>query len=392
MVGFADNIGERVRAAHTTIAAQWFDRLLTLLPVDAVEIFPSASLLDHIPSLVVDIGSYLQAPEDDAIAANTMVLEKARELGTLRHNQKASLHQLLREYQLLGTVLVDFVRDETIRLGLTPSAEEAFSLASRLHHAVDVLRQTTIETFVGLYTETITSQAERLDQFTRMATHEWRQPLGSLQFAVNLLRRSELSPEQTRQTLDIMERNVAHLIAVTRKIEVLARIRTEQDDPVVQEVPLSTVAAEAARQVGEMAEARGVQLRIAEGLPSVTADVGRLELALLNLLSNGIKYADASKPVRLVEVLPGSSENGDCQILVRDNGIGIPAQRLSTIFDRFSRAHADRDEILQVTGLGLGLSIVADCARALGGRIDVQSEEGQGTTFILTLPKGPPAR
>jgi signal transduction histidine kinase len=131
-----------------------------------------------------------------------------------------------------------------------------------------------------------------------------------------------------------------------------------------------------------------VELRVGEGLPVIRCDVGRLELALLNLLSNGIKYADMSKPDRRVKVLAGDADEERCQLLVRDNGIGIPRARLGSIFDRFSRAHADRDEALRVTGLGLGLSIVADCTQALGGQIAVQSDEGLGTTFILTLPKG----
>ncbi len=389
MIGFADSIGERVRAEHTTIAARWFERLVLLLPVDATEVFPSSSLLDHIPSLVVDIADYLQAPEEEAIAANTVVLEKARELGTLRHQQRASLHQLLREYQLLGTVLVDFVRDETTRLGLAPTPAEGVTVASRLHQAVNVLMQTTVETFVGLYTRTITEQAERLDEFTRMATHEWRQPLGSLQFAISLVRDSPLTPEQTRQALDVMDRNLAHLIAITRKIEILARLRTEPDDPAVQEVSLTTVAREAARQLQEMAEARAVELRITDGLPTISCDVGRLELALVNLLSNGIKYADGAKSDRFVEIVAGAADEGAAQIVVRDNGIGIPAARLSRIFDKFSRAHAERDGDLRVAGLGLGLSIVADCARSLGGRIEVESEERVGSSFILTLPLAP---
>ena len=136
-----------------------------------------------------------------------------------------------------------------------------------------------------------------------------------------------------------------------------------------------------------MADARDVEMRIAEDLPMVIIDAGRLELALVNLLSNAIKYSDPGKPSRFVEVCAEAATGGECQIIVRDNGIGIPADRIGSIFDRFSRAHADRDDLSGVTGVGLGLSIVADCIRTVGGRVDVESVEGVGTTFQISIPR-----
>ncbi len=139
----------------------------------------------------------------EAIASNTAILNKASELGALRHAQRASLHQVLREYQLLGDVLVSFVLEELERTGASPTASETVQLVSRLHHAVDVLSQATVEAFVGLYTQTIADQSERLDQLTRMAAHEWRQPLGVLQFGIRLLRRPDVNPEVIDRTLGL---------------------------------------------------------------------------------------------------------------------------------------------------------------------------------------------
>lgn len=389
ITGFGDIIAERMRVEHAALAGRWLDRLSSIVPVEASEVFPTSSLLDHIPALIVDISGYLRAPEEEAIAASTTVLAKARELGALRHGQRASLHQVLREYQLLGSILVTFVREETARLMLRPSPEETVVVVSRLHQAVNVLMQSTVETFVELYTRTISDQAERLEEFTRMATHEWRQPLGTLQFAIELLRRTAGTDERSGRTLDVIERNVSHLVELTRKIEWLARIARGSDDATVQELPITTPAAEAARQLREMADARGVELRVGKDLPTVLVDVGRLELVLLNLLSNGIKYSDPAKSPRFVEVVGEPAAGDDVRILVRDNGLGIPANRLKAIFERFSRAHVERDQALGVTGLGLGLSIVADCVRAIGGRIEVHSVEGEGSTFTLTIPARP---
>ena len=383
---FGDIIAERIRAEHQVLAARWFERLVDLLPVDARDVFPTESLLDHIPDLILEIGEYLGHPGGEAIAANAEILAKARELGALRHAQHASLHQLLREYQVLSGVLVTFVLEEMDRLGVAPPPSTAVTLVSRLHQAVDVLSQATVEAFVTLYTETIAEQSDRLEQFTRMAAHEWRQPLGALQFGVSLLRRPEFPEERRDRALEVIERNVARLINLTHTLETVARMRQDTDSPVVQQVSAATVAGEAARQLREMADARGVEIRVDESLPTVTADVGRLELTFLNLLSNGIKYSDPAKSERYVEVSADGSAPGHCRILVRDNGIGIPAAALETIFARFTRAHGEREDLRGVDGIGLGLSIVEDCVRAMGGRVDVESREGAGTLFTLTLP------
>ena len=387
--GFSDAIAERLAADHALLAARWFSRLHDLLPVEPNEVFPSDSLLDHIPSLIVDISEYLKAPEAAAIAANTQVVNKARELGKLRHEQRASLHQVLREYQLLGSILMRFVEDESMKLTFTPAPQECVAVASRLHHAVAVLLQETVETFVGLYTQTITEQSERLRQFTRMATHEWRQPLAPIATAVSLLRLPGLVDAQRAYAVELISRNVSNLVDMTYKLERVARLDVDTDNPILQAVSIGTVAAEAARQLREMAEARGVQVRIAADLPSLIVDVGRLELALVNLLSNAIKYSDPAKEARYVEIAANDESHGTCDIVVSDNGIGIPSRRVADIFRRFTRAHADRDGGDSIAGVGLGLAIVDDCVRAMDGVIRVESQEGAGTTFVLRLPCEP---
>ncbi len=386
---FGDLIGARMRSEHRVLAARWFERLLDLLPVKARDVFPTEHLLDHVPALILEISDYLQQPAGEAIASNTAILEKASELGALRHAQRASLHQVLREYQVLAGVLVTFVLEELERAGTSPSPTETVQLVSRLQQAVDVLSQATVEAFVGLYTQTITDQAERLDQFTRMAAHEWRQPLAALQFGVRLLREADFDRPRLDDTLANVERNVQRLVDLTHQLETIARVRSNSDSPVLQAVSISTVAHEAARQLREMAEARAVEIRVSDALPTLTVDVGRLELAFVNLLSNAIKYSDPDKTDRYVEMVGESGGDGFVHIEIRDNGVGIGAAALTTIFQRFTRAHADTAALLHVDGIGLGLSIVEDCVRAMGGHIDVQSVEGRGTTFTMKLPATP---
>jgi len=391
-VEFESLIAVRIEEQHLALATRWFERLLTLLPVEARDIFPTNSLLDHIPHVIAEMGECVRRPDEIAAAANTSLTDKARELGNLRHSQRASLHQVLREYQILGDVLVAFVLDELASLPDAPDAQGAVMVVARLQQAVNALCQTTVETFVALYTETITDQAHRLEEFTRLAAHEWRQPLSTLQFGVTLLQRPDLDGARTARLWAAMERNVAQLVEVTRKLEAVARLGGGLDTPVLQAVPLTTVAQEAARQLHDVAEARGVVIEIAPDLPELLVDVGRLELALVNLLSNGIKYSDPAKAERQVVVRGRLTSDGDwCELDVADNGVGIPSHALTSVFRRFSRAHTDREDLAHVAGLGLGLAIVDDAIRALDGQVWVSSVEGEGTTFTLRLPVRVPA-
>jgi len=253
---FGDVIADLIRVHHRALATRWFERLLALLPVEAREVFPTESMLDHIPALILAIGDGLRLPDQDAVAANTAILEKARELGALRHAQRASLHQVLREYQILSAVLVAFVVSEMEQALLAPPPGDIVNVVARLHAAVNVLAQTTVETFVTLYTDTIARQTARLEEFTRMAAHEWRQPLGALQFGLTLLRRPDLAPERAERTWDAVERTVNHLIELTHKLETVARMHGIDDSMLTQNVSLTTVAGEAARQLRDMADAR----------------------------------------------------------------------------------------------------------------------------------------
>ena len=133
-------------------------------------------------------------------------------------------------------------------------------------------------------------------------------------------------------------------------------------------------------------QSRHVDVRIAPDLPSITTDVARLELVLVNLLSNAIKCSDPAKAERFVEARRAPAPTGRCAFTIRDNGIGVPRDRIEAIFGQFVRAHSARDTELGVRGMGLGLSIVPECLDAMGGTITAESVETKGTTFTITLP------
>lgn len=394
--GYVGIVSHLIASERIVLADRWLTRLRGLLTVDPNEVFPSQELLDHIPSLIAEIALYLRAPADEEIAANAAVIDKARELGSLRHSQQASVHQVLREYEILGELLEAFVVGETERLGLQPSAGACFELLRRLTRSIRTLLRTTVETFISEYVTTLEERNDRIKSFNRMASHELRSPLGTLTFAATLLNTDvvQADPERLTKVATVIRSNVDRLSWLVENVQRLARLDLSIDVPSQQHVELSTIATEVIRQLDEMAAAKDVTLRVAPGLPALVIDPARVELVLLNLVSNGIKYSDTSKSDCFVEIGSAPSADGppySCVIYVRDNGLGVPEGQRDAIFDRFFRAHGHLDRELGVTGTGLGLAIVAECVEALGGTIRCESTFGAGATFLIALPCEQPA-
>ena len=386
---YADVVSQRVSAERSVLAARWLNRLNELLLVEPNAVFPSDQLLDHIPTLIAEIAAYVKAPADEEIATNAAVIDKARELGSLRHEQRASVHQLLREYEILGELLEGFVIDETERLALHPTPAECLEVLRRMTRATRTLMRTTVDTFVSQYTTTIQERNERIKNFNRMASHELRTPIGTLLFASAMLNTDviQLDSDRVARIASTISSSAERLSRLVTNLERLSRLTDPPDMPSQQEVDLQALAAEVVRQVDEMATARDVVIRInVAEVPPLLIDSARLELVLLNLVSNAIKYCDPSKPDRFIEVAASLTSAEMCAIIVRDNGLGIAEQDQTAIFDRFFRAHSHLDHALGVTGTGLGLAIVAECVRELDGSIRCESSLGSGTTFLISVP------
>lgn len=391
---FRSIIGQRLEEAHRLLALRWLEQLTALVPVDPNDIFPGEQLLGHAPTLIREIAAFLQAPEHESIAANAVVTARATELGQLRHAQHASIHQVLREYRTLRGVITGFIAEEIDRRRLAPMPAELMDLMNRLDAAVEVLLQTTIDTYVAEYTQAITQHTARLEGFNRMVTHELRQPLSTLQFALRRLAADDVWAHRASRdrVVETAERNVVRMNDTLGKLLALSRTGGAAESALVQRVELSALAREVIDQLREMADARQVDVRLATPLPAIEIDVARLELVLVNLVSNAIKYSDPAKPARVVEIatVPGDAPRS-CTLSIRDNGIGIAEHDLRSIFARFYRGSAARDRELGTSGLGLGLAIVAECVDALKGDIRVESALGEGTTFFVELPVSPDA-
>lgn len=377
-------LAERLRAMSVLLGERWLDRVCELVTVSRIEFHPSRQLLDHIPEVVEQIAHHIESPDESSIEANPMAIRRAAELGELRHVQHASVHQLLREYRILAELLEECIAAEVEMMDEVPAGALVRTMR-RVNDAVRVLQQHTVDAFVANYTQTIERQTTQLRLFSRLVSHEIRQPLAVLQVISRALpvRGGDV---ESAQMMDIFERSVGRLTDVTGKLERLARITQATDlSPVERTVDLAEIAHDVAAQLAEAAAQRGVQVHVHPQLPVLRLDPARAELIFLNLMANAIKFSDPQKAVRYVEVHRGSGE--EPSVIIRDNGVGMAPPRLQTIFREFVRAHSQGADDVRAWGLGLGLSIVRECMDETKGWVRVDSLEGRGTTFKLTWPR-----
>jgi signal transduction histidine kinase len=225
------------------------------------------------------------------------------------------------------------------------------------------------------------------DDFLSIASHELNTPLTSLQLMVESLAEDSHSPANLLPAaVPIICRQTYRLRCL---VDDLLDVASLQQGPLRlrrQEVDLAQVVREVVQQFDEDLARAGCP--IAVHAPASLAghwDRARLAQVATNLLSNAIKFG-SGKPIEITVEGPQGGARSAVVLHVEDHGMGIPPERLPHIFGRFERAVSPRN----YGGLGLGLYIVHQVVRALGGTVQVQSALGLGSRFTVELPRHPP--
>jgi signal transduction histidine kinase len=367
------------------LTGRWLDRLCARVDLPANRVFPTDELLDHMPLLISGVADHLEDPTH-GLEAKAPVVQRAMELGALRYQQGFDEYEILKEFEILGGILFTFVTDAATGFEASYPADELFACANRLFRALTSIQQAAIAHYLQLMRHRLTEREERLRAFNRALTHEFRNRIGAAMGAGQLLEFPELGAEERSRLTGVVVRNMQSMRVVLENL--LELTRGEIDVRQQRHVRLPQAVAEAARHQREMAAARGVVVDIAPDLPDVEVYAAALELALTNLISNGIKYACPTRPHRWVKIegFVSSSEDGvPCELTidVRDNGIGVPESQQARLFQRLFRA--TNAEATAVEGTGLGLSIVREALDAFGGRISAESST-EGSRFRIVIP------
>lgn len=236
--------------------------------------------------------------------------------------------------------------------------------------------------------ETRQAEVARMkDQFVGMISHELRTPLSAIIGFLDLLRNDPEQPltEQQIEFVDIIERNAKRLLALVGDLLFTAQVESGRFPIAPHQLELTEAVRLAVESARPGAENEGVALtlELPEHPVDLTADPGRLGQSIDNLISNAVKFTPRGGSVTVTV----REEPSQVVLSVSDTGIGIPKAEQADLFNRFFRASTATQNA--IPGVGLGLNITHAIAAAHGGRIDVTSEPGVGTTFEMVLPTAP---
>jgi signal transduction histidine kinase len=225
--------------------------------------------------------------------------------------------------------------------------------------------------------------AELRGHFVSSVSHELRTPLTAIRMFAETLREGRLEQEGARKEyLDTIVNESERLTRLVDNVLDFSRIERGQKTYRFRPLSIEDVVRAAARAVQYPLTSQGFRLtmEVEEDLPMARGDPDALEQAVLNLLTNAIKYSGDSREIGLRL----RRSDGSAEIQVVDRGIGIPPEEQNRVFEKFYRVPARENELLP--GTGLGLTLVEHVARAHGGRVAVESRPGEGSTFSILIP------
>jgi signal transduction histidine kinase len=236
---------------------------------------------------------------------------------------------------------------------------------------------------VGQLTRTINQMAQELQQlsqaraqFLSKVSHELRTPLTIIKgFCVTLLRESP--PPDQQRSLQVIDQQTDYLTRLVTDLLELSRSQAGGLELQVQSVDLVDLAQEVVESLKPRAGEQNINLSMEKSTESAVAkiDLERIRQVMYNLLDNALKHTDSGGKVKLSI----NADDARVTIQVRDNGRGIPSDKLPYVFDSFFQVEP------QAPGAGLGLAVVKELVEAHGGTVSVESELGKGATFTVSL-------
>ena len=382
-VPFAEAVTRHLVGRTDQLAEQWLVELRKKLFMSPRRIFPDATLLNHIPVL---LRSLLEAVIDSEVTLeeNSFVQSELKKLADLRRVQGYTLKEIISEFQLLGDLVLSDIEAEASRFPEPVSPAEVIRFARRLQSALGTLTFETSEAYLEAASHDHRARAELISTFGRAVTHELRNRLNNALLALDVFRqrvgRRHLDADAS-SLLERLERTLHKMEGVATDVFAATVTENRPEHAAGRRQPFDELVREVLAEVAAFGARRRVELHWPDEMPCFQVDAARLQLVLVNLINNAIKYADPEKSRRHVSLrVSRTAAEAEWRIDLIDNGIGIPDRFQNDVFIRNVRA-ADSDE----AGEGLGLALAREAVAQMGGRLWLSSVKGEGSAFSFTL-------
>jgi signal transduction histidine kinase len=385
---------ESLRLDQVNLTERWMRAVFHDTELSEADRLTYEQLSDHIPAILEEICSALEDQDLDQV--EPAIERNARKHGKLRWRQGYRIDELVRELDLFRQMLAgQIVQFSESRPYFTRRHEER--ARHFIDEAVSFVTLTSIREVVTERDRKIDEYTGRLEranheltlkqrlvgdlyesrmQITRSVVHDLRNFLNVFSMALQLMSRA---PSKVEAALALANRQAADMKALVDELVEYSVVLGDTNHPGVEAFDLRELFDELVASCGPAVEAKGLRLSASfgAGLSTIVSNRLKLKQVALNLLTNAAKYTKVGQ----VE-LTMTADGGDrWRLQVSDTGVGIGVLDRERVFKEFERATQD-----DIPGAGLGLAIVRELTRVLGGQLRFDSHEGEGTRFEITFP------
>ncbi|MEM6638833.1 MAG: HAMP domain-containing sensor histidine kinase [Pseudomonadota bacterium] len=369
---------EYLESHAEALVGQWIDWVRARVASNTMQALPERALRNHIPPVLASLAKYLAHPIE---LARGELLENLKLHGQIRRDQGYSLAEMLAEFDGLSNVVTEAVLDAVREEADGATADELLDLAQRLSTGLRSISFIATGTYSQSDRDRSHQIAENLSELSRAVGHEIRNPLNTIALTVDVL--SEAPAEESLAThLDTISGALQRCTYLVDTMAVLTMAENARAGD--QMVSMREATMRVVREFRSSAQAVGVDISGEDQMPDLMVEAISLYIVLSNLLSNAFKYRDEKKDKRIVKIdaryIPEEHDTGFVELIIEDNGVGIPEEFVSRVLQKGFRAHP---HVAQ--GTGLGLYLVNQTVTARGGQVLIESTEGAGTRVAVRL-------
>lgn len=362
-------LAQALRARTERILARW-DRLVKALLPDA-DVLTSKEVRNSIPRILEQMAKALEA---DDPRPTEQLMEVTKDHGTVRFHESYNIRELIEEYRLLRRILVEEV--DAAFAGVVSTAEWV-----ALDMAVDIALQQAVVSFQKHQSAQLSSANQAEAKFLSFLAHDLRNGLNNIMLTMQWVEQSLKPHAEWSEHADAMrdarvsaEETIAGMERILHAERLRKGVVVKHEATPLRKLALSVVAGSKTAATGKGLD---IQVKVPEDAVAET-DAGLLTVILQNLVGNAVKYSDSG----MITLDAHRQADGAAWIVeVADQGKGIAKEVQERLFEAFSRGETHGQ-----SGVGLGLYIVSQGARALGGSVTVESALGKGSVFRVMLP------